>query len=127
MHTIHAGEDAPRKFSGSGYDITPLTQDQRSAAAADLTEFQRYVTLEHGTERAFTGAPALSGPLGGGGRGMCNRAGVAPGCCCMAHSVHSGLALPGLSVLALVVIAVLALVFIAVSDEVVHQGTCSSS
>lgn len=33
--------DAPRKFSSSGYDVTPLTTEQRIQAAAPLTDFQR--------------------------------------------------------------------------------------
>jgi peptide-methionine (R)-S-oxide reductase len=41
--------------SKSGYDVTPLTAEQRAEAAAKLTKFQKYVTLEQGTERAFTG------------------------------------------------------------------------
>ena len=40
-----AGEVA-RKVSKSGHDITPLTAEQRIAAAAPLTDFQRYVTLQ---------------------------------------------------------------------------------
>ena len=42
-----AGEVA-RKVSKSGHDITPLTAEQRIAAAATLTDFQRYVTLQVG-------------------------------------------------------------------------------
>lgn len=45
---------APRR-SKAGYDITPLTLEQRNSLAANLNDFQRYVTLEAGTERAFTG------------------------------------------------------------------------
>lgn len=44
-----------RKISKAGYDVTPLTAEQKAAEAAKLTEFQRYVTLNQGTERAFTG------------------------------------------------------------------------
>lgn len=44
-----------RKVSQSGYDVTPLSQEQRQQAAARLTQFQKYVTIEHGTERAFSG------------------------------------------------------------------------
>lgn len=44
-----------RKISRSGYDITPLTPQQRDEYASSLTDFQKYVTLKAGTERAFTG------------------------------------------------------------------------
>jgi len=49
-------EVVDRKLSKSGYDVTPLTDEQKAAEAAKLTEFQRYVTLQQGTERAFTGS-----------------------------------------------------------------------
>eukprot|EP00882_Tetradesmus_deserticola_P004497 GHRQ01004743.1.p1 GENE.GHRQ01004743.1~~GHRQ01004743.1.p1 ORF type:complete len:227 (+),score=63.43 GHRQ01004743.1:180-860(+) len=49
---------APRKLSQSGFDVTPLTAEQRQQEAAKLNDFQRYVTLEQGTERAFTGTTA---------------------------------------------------------------------
>ena len=35
-----------RKLTASGYDVTPLTAEQRAAAAASLSPFQRHVTLE---------------------------------------------------------------------------------
>ena len=41
--------------SRSGFDITPLTLEQREKLAQSLTPLQRKVTLEAGTERAFTG------------------------------------------------------------------------
>eukprot|EP00878_Enallax_costatus_P032604 GHUV01035847.1.p2 GENE.GHUV01035847.1~~GHUV01035847.1.p2 ORF type:complete len:112 (+),score=14.18 GHUV01035847.1:444-779(+) len=44
-----------RKVSRSGFDVTPLTPEEKAAEAAKLNDFQRYVTLEQGTERAFTG------------------------------------------------------------------------
>ena len=47
--------DAPRVTSRSGFDITPLTKEQKSEAAKQLDGMARYVALEHGTERAFTG------------------------------------------------------------------------
>ncbi|KAL4449399.1 hypothetical protein ABPG77_007043 [Micractinium sp. CCAP 211/92] len=53
---------APRKISGSGYDITPLTVEERIAAAAPLTDFQRHVALQAGTERAFTGKTVDGSP-----------------------------------------------------------------
>ncbi|KAG2442311.1 hypothetical protein HXX76_002397 [Chlamydomonas incerta] len=43
------------KVSRSGYDVTPLSLEERKQAAEGLTDFQKYVTLEHGTERAFSG------------------------------------------------------------------------
>ncbi|GLI69772.1 hypothetical protein VaNZ11_014455 [Volvox africanus] len=48
--------DTPRKISRSGYDVTPLSEEERRTAAEGLTQFQKYVVLEHGTERAFTGS-----------------------------------------------------------------------
>jgi peptide-methionine (R)-S-oxide reductase len=41
--------------SASGYDVTPLSDPQREKIAADLTPEERYVLLEHGTERPFCG------------------------------------------------------------------------
>mmetsp|Transcript_14641 Transcript_14641/g.38821 ORF Transcript_14641/g.38821 Transcript_14641/m.38821 type:complete len:219 (-) Transcript_14641:504-1160(-) len=46
----------PRKISKSGYDITPMTAQQREEAAAKLPKMSQYVCLQHGTERAFTGS-----------------------------------------------------------------------
>lgn len=37
-----------RRYSQSGYDITPLTTEERIAAAKPLTDFQRNVTLQVG-------------------------------------------------------------------------------
>jgi hypothetical protein len=37
--------DTPRKVSKSGYDVTPLTAEERAAAARELTDFQKYVWL----------------------------------------------------------------------------------
>jgi hypothetical protein len=51
-----------RRFSASGYDITPLTTEERIAAAKPLTDFQRNVTLQAGTERAFTGKTVDGSP-----------------------------------------------------------------
>lgn len=45
-------------MSRSGYDVTPLTKEQREQAAAGLNNMAKYITLEHGTERAFTGVGA---------------------------------------------------------------------
>jgi peptide-methionine (R)-S-oxide reductase len=38
------------------FDLTPPTEDQFSALAADLNEDERHVLLEHGTEAPFCGA-----------------------------------------------------------------------
>ncbi|KAK9917463.1 hypothetical protein WJX75_004662 [Coccomyxa subellipsoidea] len=38
-----------------GYDVTPLTQSQLREEAAKVDENTRYIALEAGTERAFTG------------------------------------------------------------------------
>lgn len=45
----------PRVTSISGFDITPLTKEQKAEAAQQLNGMARYVALEHGTERPFTG------------------------------------------------------------------------
>ena len=37
-----------RRYSKSGYDITPLTTEERIAAAKPLSDFQRNVTLQVG-------------------------------------------------------------------------------
>ncbi|KAJ9510517.1 hypothetical protein QJQ45_015986 [Haematococcus lacustris] len=44
-----------RKISKSGYDITPLTAEERAAAANPLPRMAQHVVLEHGTERPFSG------------------------------------------------------------------------
>jgi peptide-methionine (R)-S-oxide reductase len=41
--------------SASGYDITPLTADEIDRLAADLTDEERRIMLNHGTEPAFCG------------------------------------------------------------------------
>ena len=41
--------------SESGYDLTPLSAAQREKIAAGLTPEERYVLLDHGTERPFCG------------------------------------------------------------------------
>lgn len=45
----------PKQVSNSGYDVTPLTAEEKAKLAAGLGEFNRYVTLKAGTERAFSG------------------------------------------------------------------------
>jgi hypothetical protein len=49
-----------RPNSVSGHDITPMTIDEREAEAKKLPRISRYVTLEHGTERPFTGQARIS-------------------------------------------------------------------
>ncbi|GGY74051.1 peptide-methionine (R)-S-oxide reductase MsrB [Marinobacter zhanjiangensis] len=41
--------------SASGYDLTPLSPQEVSRRAADLTDEERTVLLDHGTERPFCG------------------------------------------------------------------------
>ena len=41
--------------SESGYDLTPLTQEQIDILAKDLNEEEKRVLLDHGTEPAFCG------------------------------------------------------------------------
>jgi peptide-methionine (R)-S-oxide reductase len=41
--------------SGSGYDLRPLSDAERQKYAASLTDEERYVLLNHGTERPFCG------------------------------------------------------------------------
>mmetsp|Transcript_34595 Transcript_34595/g.87507 ORF Transcript_34595/g.87507 Transcript_34595/m.87507 type:complete len:214 (-) Transcript_34595:289-930(-) len=46
----------PKKVSPAGFDVTPMTKEAREAAARELPKMAQYVCMEHGTERAFTGA-----------------------------------------------------------------------
>ncbi len=41
--------------SRSGYDLTPLPPERRDALARTLTDEERQVILDHGTERPFCG------------------------------------------------------------------------
>jgi peptide-methionine (R)-S-oxide reductase len=41
--------------SASGYDLRPLSDAERTKFAASLTDEERYVILNHGTERPFCG------------------------------------------------------------------------
>ena len=41
--------------SASGYELTPLNDARRQEIAAGLTPEERYVLLDHGTERPFCG------------------------------------------------------------------------
>jgi len=41
--------------SESGYDLTPLTKEQIAGLAKDLSDEERRIMLDHGTEPAFCG------------------------------------------------------------------------
>jgi peptide-methionine (R)-S-oxide reductase len=43
------------KRSDSGYDLTPLTSEQVGRLATELTDEERRILLDHGTEPAFCG------------------------------------------------------------------------
>src|SRR6478735_6613055 len=47
-------ETAPRR-SESGYDLTPLTSEQIDRLATSLSDEERRILLDHGTEPAFCG------------------------------------------------------------------------
>ena len=47
--------ESQRELSTSGYHLTPLTQDEIERLAADLTDEERRILLNHGTEPAFCG------------------------------------------------------------------------
>ena len=50
-----APEDAPSKvMSNNDWDLTPWGQDRVASAAEELTDMQRRVLLQHGTERPGT-------------------------------------------------------------------------
>ena len=47
--------DAPTRRSESGYDISPISGEERERLARDLTHEERRVMLDHGTEPPFCG------------------------------------------------------------------------
>lgn len=56
------GEPTGKIISKSGFDVTPMTEAERAAAAAQLNDLQKYVNLKAGTERAFTGVTVDGAP-----------------------------------------------------------------
>jgi len=44
-----------RKLSETGYDITPISAETRDRLAEDLTDEERHIMLDHGTEAPFCG------------------------------------------------------------------------
>ena len=48
-------KDVPRLSSKSGFDVTPLTKEEKAAASKQLPSMAQYVALQHGTESPFTG------------------------------------------------------------------------
>jgi peptide-methionine (R)-S-oxide reductase len=48
-------KEAAGRISESGYDITPIDDETRERLAADLTEEQREILLNQGTEAPFCG------------------------------------------------------------------------
>ena len=50
-----AAQTSQRHISASGYDITPLTDEERERLARDLNEEEYRVLMTHGTEPAFCG------------------------------------------------------------------------
>ena len=44
-----------RKLSESNFDVTPISSETRDMLAKDLTDEERRILLDHGTEPAFCG------------------------------------------------------------------------
>jgi len=72
-----AGE--PRKLSRLGWDVTRVAEDVVQSEASGLSAMGRRVTLEGGTERAFTGTTTDGTPWDAKGRGTyCSAVGGLP-------------------------------------------------
>jgi len=54
MQTIET-QATQKEMSESGYDISPINQEKREILARELTDEQRDILLNHGTEPAFCG------------------------------------------------------------------------
>lgn len=48
--------ETQRELSESGFDISPLDSEERELLAADLTDEERRILLDHGTEPPFCGS-----------------------------------------------------------------------
>ena len=55
-------EGAERKVSAMGFDVTPMTKDEKQAAAKQLSGASKYICLSSGTERPFSGKTANGYP-----------------------------------------------------------------
>jgi peptide-methionine (R)-S-oxide reductase len=55
MTVKQSTKDAGPLRSASGYDLTRISEPERDRLAKDLSEEERRILLEHGTERAFCG------------------------------------------------------------------------
>lgn len=47
--------ETQREISESGFDISPISEEERAALAEDLTDEERRILLNHGTEPPFCG------------------------------------------------------------------------
>ena len=54
MEPIEKKEE--RRISDSGYDIAPISDDERERLAQDLDQESYHILLEHGTEAPFCGS-----------------------------------------------------------------------
>eukprot|EP00955_Chlamydomonas_euryale_P066104 359447-Chlamydomonas_euryale.AAC.7 len=60
--------DVERRIAaGSCMDVTPLTEAQREEAAAALPQASKFIVLQHGTERPFSGSVGCADAVEGGG------------------------------------------------------------
>lgn len=73
LHKLASSSSAENKqenISKLGYDVSPLTAEEKAKAASKLTSFQQKVTLHEGTERAFTGETVNGFPHDNKQKGM---------------------------------------------------------